>query len=57
MKLTALPCLADVFDETGEIRLSGEEDLLHCFREFSEKYGGLFNMSLGRFWAISTNFC
>ena len=57
MKLTALPCLADVFDETGEIRLSGEEDLLHCFRDFSEKYGGLFNMSLGIFWAISTNFC
>ncbi|MCI7691865.1 MAG: hypothetical protein MSR67_05700 [Oscillospiraceae bacterium] len=57
MKLTALPCLADVFDETGEIRLSGEEDLLHCFRDFSEKYGGLFNMSLGIFGAISTNFC
>lgn len=27
--------------------ISGEEDLLHYFREFSEKYGGLFNMSLG----------
>ncbi|MGN0669530.1 MAG: carbohydrate kinase family protein [Oscillospiraceae bacterium] len=27
--------------------ISGAEDLLHYFREFSEKYGGLFNMSLG----------
>ncbi len=27
--------------------ISGAEDLLHYFREFSEKYVGLFNMSLG----------